>query len=103
MGFDEGIQIGFIAQEIEKVFPELVDTGADGYKSVKYANFTALLVEAVKDQQNQIEKLKSDLGRVTKEKEVLESKVTSFELQQESIQKDVEELKKILGMKASTN
>ena len=46
--FPEGRQIGFIAQELEKVFPELVQTDANGYKSVMYQNLTPVLVEAIK-------------------------------------------------------
>jgi hypothetical protein len=54
----EGRQIGFIAQEIEKVLPELVITNADGYKSVQYQNLVPVLVEAIKQQQAQIEQLR---------------------------------------------
>jgi hypothetical protein len=46
--FPEGKQIGFIAQEVEKILPELVSTDKDGYKSVAYANVVPVLVEAVK-------------------------------------------------------
>ncbi len=42
--------IGFIAQDVEKVLPELVHTGDSGSKSVEYANITALLVEGYKYQ-----------------------------------------------------
>jgi len=41
--------LGVIAQEVEKVFPELVTTKADGYKSVQYGNLVAPLIEAVKE------------------------------------------------------
>jgi Chaperone of endosialidase len=47
-------QLGFIGQEVEAVCPELVATNADGYKSVNYSRMTAVLVEAVKEQQQQI-------------------------------------------------
>lgn len=47
--------IGFIAQELEESFPELVITQKDGTKAVKYQNAVALLFEAVKEQQKQIE------------------------------------------------
>jgi hypothetical protein len=50
--------IGFIAQELELEFPELISTNADGTKGVKYQNATAVLFEAVKEQQVQIEELK---------------------------------------------
>lgn len=50
--------IGIIAQEIEKVVPEVVSTKDDGFKSVSYGNLVGLLIEAIKDQQNQIDELK---------------------------------------------
>lgn len=56
--FSEGKQIGFIAQEAVEVIPELVDTD-DEYHSMQYAPITALLVEAVKEQQVIIENLKN--------------------------------------------
>jgi Chaperone of endosialidase len=49
-------QIGFMAQEIEKMYPEIVYTDpATGYKSVDYSKITPVLVEAIKEQQEQIE------------------------------------------------
>jgi hypothetical protein len=53
MNFADGRQIGFIAQEVEKVLPELVSTDKNGYKSVAYANLVPVLVEAIKAQQKQ--------------------------------------------------
>ena len=53
-GFKEGKQIGFIAQDVEKVFPELVLTGADGYKAVAYDKLVPVLVEAVKEQHKEM-------------------------------------------------
>lgn len=53
--FDNRRHIGVIAQELEKQFPELVMTDDDGYKSVDYSRLTPILVEAVKDQQAQID------------------------------------------------
>ena len=58
--FSDKKQIGLIAQEVEAIFPELVSPlpiGADGieYKSVKYANFVAILIEAFKEQKIEIE------------------------------------------------
>jgi hypothetical protein len=46
--------IGFIAQELEVAFPELVVTNPDGTKAVKYQNAVAVLFEAIKEQQKQI-------------------------------------------------
>lgn len=49
--------IGVIAQELEEVFPELVKTGE--IKTVNYNGLIGVLIEAVKEQQKQIEELKS--------------------------------------------
>lgn len=54
--------IGFIAQELEEQFPELIHTNNDGTKGVKYQNMTAILVEVVKKQQKQIDELKARLN-----------------------------------------
>lgn len=55
-------QIGLIAQDVEKIFPELVSSSADTkLKSVQYANLVAPLIEAVKEQQTQIEELKKEV------------------------------------------
>jgi hypothetical protein len=53
--FPDGKQIGVIAQDVEKVFPELVHTDAEGYKSVSYEKLSAVLIEAVKKQKKIIE------------------------------------------------
>ena len=52
-------EVGVIAQEVEKVLPEVVSEDAQGYKSVDYSKLTPLLIEATKAQQVQIELLKS--------------------------------------------
>jgi hypothetical protein len=55
-------KVGFIAQEVEKVLPEVVFTNpTDGLKGVNYAEISAVLVEAVKEQQQQIQKLEEKL------------------------------------------
>jgi hypothetical protein len=58
--------IGFIAQELEVAFPELVVTNPDGTKAVKYQNAVAVLFEAVKEQQKQIDEIKQILNGITK-------------------------------------
>ena len=58
--------IGFIAQELEVNFPELVITNEDGTKAVKYQNTVAVLFEAIKDQQKQIDQLKQIADGFTK-------------------------------------
>jgi len=58
--------IGVIAQEIREVLPEVVKEGEDGMLSVAYGNITAVLIEAVKEQQKQIDELKAKLDGLTK-------------------------------------
>ncbi len=57
---DTSIQVGVIAQEIEVVLPQIVSTDENGYKSVDYSKLTALLIQAVKEQQVLIEALQAD-------------------------------------------
>ncbi len=54
--FKEGRQIGLVAQDVEKVLPELVVEDKDGYKAVSYAKLTAVLIEAVKELKTENEK-----------------------------------------------
>jgi hypothetical protein len=51
---------GVSAQEVEEILPEIVRTRSDGYKGVNYLNLIAFLIEAVKDLQKEIEKLKNN-------------------------------------------
>jgi hypothetical protein len=59
-------QIGFIAQELEQVYPELVTTKENGFKAVNYAQLVPVLVEALKEQQAMLEDLQA---RVTELRE----------------------------------
>jgi hypothetical protein len=63
--FSDQKAIGFIAQEVEKVLPEVVQTEKtpEGYKAVQYDKVVALLVEAIKEQQKQIDRLKLELKK----------------------------------------
>ena len=59
---DNQPSIGVIAQEVEKVLPEVVSTNDNGLKSVSYGNIIGLLIEAIKEQQVCIEELKKKLN-----------------------------------------
>lgn len=65
-GFTEDKQIGLIAQEVEEVLPELVTTANDGYKSVDYQSLSAVLVEAIKEQQKTIQILEGRISDLEK-------------------------------------
>ncbi|WP_455587060.1 tail fiber domain-containing protein [Bacteroides sp.] len=51
-------KVGFIAQELEKIFPEAVYTTTEGTKAIAYSEIIPLLVEAIKEQQKEIDELK---------------------------------------------
>ena len=54
--------LGLIAQEVEKVLPEVVNNDADGIKSVNYSSLVGLLVEAIKEQEVRIQELERKLN-----------------------------------------
>jgi hypothetical protein len=61
---DKSTKIGVIAQEIMEVFPELVSEDETGMYGVSYGNLTAVLIEAIKEQQKQIEELKLEVQKL---------------------------------------
>jgi hypothetical protein len=54
----KGKDYGVIAQEIESILPELVNTREDGYKAVKYDRIVSLLIEGIKELSNEVNELK---------------------------------------------
>jgi hypothetical protein len=61
--YAKGPKIGVIAQELQKVFPEMVTKGSDGYLKVDYTQLTAVLIQAIKEQQLQINEMNIRLNR----------------------------------------
>ena len=53
--------LGLIAQNVESILPELVETLSDGTKAVSYGNMIGVLIEAIKEQQIRINKLEDNL------------------------------------------
>jgi hypothetical protein len=69
------LQTGFIAQEIQKIFPELVNTGSDGYLSVDYIGLIPHLVESVKSLKSENEILQSRLSKIEELLNISENKL----------------------------
>jgi hypothetical protein len=63
---NKGHDVGVIAQEIELIIPEAVQTRESGMKAVQYDKIIPLLIECIKDQQKQIEELKQSVNAFTK-------------------------------------
>jgi len=57
---------GFVAQDLETVFPELVTTDRKGRKAVTYGSITPVLVEAIKAQHEKIESLRKEIKTLKK-------------------------------------
>lgn len=62
---DKGQQIGVLAQELQKIYPQLVKENSNGELSVNYTGLIPVLVEGMKEQQRQIEELKLELKKLT--------------------------------------
>ena len=56
-------ELGFLAQEVEAVLPEVVSTGPDGYRTVDYARLTAFLIEIAKAQETEIARQREALEK----------------------------------------
>jgi hypothetical protein len=82
----EGRDLGMIAQEVEEVFPEVVHTDTDGYKSLDYHKLVAFLVEVNKAQQVELDTMRK---RNREETGRLSSQV-------KDMQKELEELKRLV-------
>ena len=60
-----GTSFGFIAQEIEKFVPEVVDTDDEGYKSMHYGPLVSLGLASLKENQKRIESIYSRINKLT--------------------------------------
>ena len=60
MKSNDDAQIGFIAQEVEKIIPEIV-SGEEGKKGMSYGNLGALTIKGIQEQQKQIEALQAQI------------------------------------------
>lgn len=79
---DKTLQHGVIAQEIEKILPEIVRTDVNGFKSVNYIALIPFLIEAIKEQQSQIDQLR----KINARQDELEDKINALAAQLSAIQ-----------------
>ncbi len=70
--FMSGLQYGIDAQDLEEIYPELIGWDDRGYRFVHYQKLTVPLLEAIKEQQAQIEKLTRHVKKLTKRVRKLE-------------------------------
>jgi hypothetical protein len=91
----QGKQIGFIAQEVEELFPELVKTDATGLKAMDYSKLSVIIIQAFKEQQQIITKQQSDLDQQQKSINVLNDENKAMKLQLQKLNEMQSELEKI--------
>jgi len=70
--------VGVIAQEIEKVLPELISEDDKGYKSVQYGNLAGFLVQVNKEQQVQSDAQEAKLEKLEKENENMQNEIKNI-------------------------
>ncbi len=63
--FPDGVSYGLIAQELEKVIPEIVNTNSDGYKSVNYLELIPFLVQSIKELKGEVESLQEQVEKAS--------------------------------------
>jgi hypothetical protein len=88
-------QIGFVAQEVEKVVPEIVTTAPNGYKAINYTKVAPIIVEAIKEQQKEIETLKKENSELKKQVDEIDKLKKEFE----ELKKYTENLSELLKNK----
>ncbi|AZZ36448.1 hypothetical protein CIK05_06485 [Bdellovibrio sp. qaytius] len=76
---DPGLQVGLIAQEVEKVFPEVVMTSAQGMKSVAYQNLVAPIINAIKEIREWMFKTDERVLTLEKENAALKERLDKLE------------------------
>ncbi|GAB3504984.1 tail fiber domain-containing protein [Emticicia fontis] len=81
-------QTGFIAQELEQIYPEMVTTDTKGFKSVDYARLTPVLVEAMKELHEKIVALEKGNEALKTENTQLKKQNDSFEARLQSLEKE---------------
>lgn len=72
-------QLGFIAQEVEEIFPEVVYTDGDDFKGLQYSRFAPILVEALKQLTDELRALQTSHLQLAEEKNDLEEKLHLLE------------------------
>ena len=79
--------IGFIAQEVKELFPEVVSTGEDGKLGIAYAHFGPIAIKGIQEQQTLIEKQAGQIKR-------MQGKISSLELKMRNLLAEFAKLKK---------
>ncbi len=104
-----GIEFGVIAQELEKIFPELVFQDEEGFRSVNYIGLIAPMIEAMKQQQHiintQSERVNELLSKTVRQEKMrvqLENIVEKQQIEMDNLLHDVNVIKQMLQVEANS-
>lgn len=93
-GSDKAKKIGLKAQEVEKVFPEVISKGNDGFLSVSYNHLVAVVIEAIKEFYEEFKILKSsdearehEIAAMTIENAVKDKEIVELKARLDKIEK----------------
>jgi hypothetical protein len=89
-------QVGFIAQQVEQIFPEVVKTDKNGFKSMIYSNLVAPLVEAVKTLYSRVVGVEREIASVKAE---MEAQLKAKDQKIEELEQRLERIEKSLKSK----
>jgi hypothetical protein len=73
------LSYGFLAQDVEKLFPEFVFSGENGIKGIAYSNFSVIAVKAIQEQQQVIEEQKQKLDTQQQQIEAMLKRIELLE------------------------
>lgn len=71
----ENYSYGFLAQEVQKIFPEFVSEKEGGYLGIAYSNFGVIAIKAIQEQQQEIDELKKQIELQQKQYEKLKKEI----------------------------
>lgn len=88
-------EIGVIAQQVEKILPEVVETDIEGYKSVQYSHLIPVLIEALKETAKELEELKSEYKH---ELGTRDCKIEKLNNDMQNLKSEVSEIRSMIEM-----
>lgn len=96
-GGDNSRHIGFIAQEAEKIVPELVTEDAKGFKQISYSGFVPLLSEAIKEVHSETQEQKRQIAAIDDDKKVLEAEVIELKKKNAALEERLRKIEELLS------
>ena len=108
-------RFGVIAQDLQKLFPELVSENQQGYLAVNYTELIPFLIEAIKEQQKLIDQLSQNLNseqtqtsdlseQLKKQSQMMalqQQLILQMQLEGQNLKQEIEEIKRSLGLEAA--